>query len=50
MVADGAEYAAAVGALRAKYEQYRATRFAPESHPLIRVAIERIVAWQGKAR
>jgi PPOX class probable F420-dependent enzyme len=50
VVADGAEYAAAIAQLRAKYEQYRDARFAPASHPLIRVAIERVVAWQGSAR
>ena len=50
IVADAAEYAAAVAALRAKYEQYRSTPFAAASHPLIRVDIERVVAWQGQAR
>ena len=48
IVADAAEYAAGVAALRAKYDQYRITPFAADSHPLIRVDVERVVAWEGK--
>ena len=43
-----AEYAAAVARLRAKYPQYAATRFDAASHPLIRIAIARVVAWAGR--
>ena len=48
VVAEEAEYAAAVAALRAKYPQYKDARFAPASHPLIRVAIARVTAWQAR--
>jgi PPOX class probable F420-dependent enzyme len=47
VVADETEYAAAVTALRAKYEQYRDMRFHSMSHPLIRVEVDRVVAWQA---
>jgi PPOX class probable F420-dependent enzyme len=43
MVSDPAERAGAIAALRAKYPQYRAMRL--EELPLIRVAVERVVAW-----
>ena len=48
VVAEEAEYAAAVAALRAKYPQYKDARFARASHPLIRVAIARVTAWQAR--
>ena len=45
LVDDAAERAAAIAALRAKYPQYRAMRL--EERPLIRVAVERLVAWEA---
>lgn len=43
LVADAAERAGALAALRAKYPQYRA--MALEARPLIRITPERVVAW-----
>ena len=43
LVADPHERARAIAALRAKYPQYHAMRF--EECPLIRIAVERTVAW-----
>ena len=47
VVADDADYAAAVSALRAKYAQYAAVTFARATHPLIAVRIEHVIAWRG---
>jgi hypothetical protein len=45
LVDDPDERAVAIAALRAKYPQYRAMRL--EERPLIRVGVERVVAWAG---
>jgi PPOX class probable F420-dependent enzyme len=42
-VAAPAEHAAAVGALRAQYPQYKTHQL--EQHPLIRVTLERLTDW-----
>jgi PPOX class probable F420-dependent enzyme len=46
LVGDEREYREACTTLRAKYEQYRDAAFAPASHPLIVVSIERATAWR----
>jgi PPOX class probable F420-dependent enzyme len=44
-VSDDGEYAQGLAALRAKYPQYRDIDARPVSHPMIRVRIEKLTAW-----
>lgn len=45
VVDDDAEYADGIARLTAKYSQYRATRFARGTHPLLRLRIENVRFW-----
>ena len=47
LVDDASERARAIAALRDKYPRYRAMRL--EERPLIRIAVERTVAWSANA-
>lgn len=46
-VADEAEYREALAALRGKYPQYLSMDLAQATHPMIRIRIGKLVAWQG---
>jgi PPOX class probable F420-dependent enzyme len=45
VVDDDAEYADAVARLTAKYSQYRATRFDRDTHPSLRLRIDKVRFW-----
>jgi len=47
LVEDAGEYARALEALRAKYPQYASLEPAMQTHPMIRLGIERLVSWGG---
>jgi PPOX class probable F420-dependent enzyme len=47
VVADREEYARVLGALRARYPQYRPMRLAADSHPMVRITRERSHLWQA---
>ena len=46
-VADGAEYARGLEALRRRYPQYRRMRLAIATHPMIRIAPQRAHLWRA---
>ncbi|MFI5365006.1 MAG: TIGR03668 family PPOX class F420-dependent oxidoreductase [Candidatus Binatia bacterium] len=47
IVDDRAEYQVALGALRARYPQYRAMPLAFDTHPLVRITPTRAHAWRA---
>ena len=46
VVDDAREYARALEALRAKYQQYRSMDFEPASNPMLRITIRKVVYWR----
>ena len=46
-VDDDAAYAAALAELRAKYVQYAGVSFRIETNPMIRLAIDHVIAWSA---
>jgi PPOX class probable F420-dependent enzyme len=47
LVTDAGEYAVALEALRLKYVQLRSMDLGPATHPMIRLRLDRVVAWSG---